>query len=447
MPPKRVFTEPIELFYSYSHLDEKLRIVLEKHLSILKRNNTITGWNFRKIGAGKEWEKQIDEHLRSAKIILLLISANFLDSDYCYDVELKLAMERHEKGDARVIPIILHAVDWKGSPFEKLNALPTNTKPISSWKNRNEAFKDVAVGIRKAVEEITGISTTPKKTQAVKADTLPPIWNVPHLRNPNFTGRDDILDRLRKSLTSGQPAALTQAIHGLGGIGKTQVAVEYAYRHGGEYDLVWWIRSEEPATLASDYAALATPLDLPQKDAKEQPLIIAAVKEWLRTNTKWLLIFDNATDAKSLHEYLPPGGKGHVVITSINHDWKSICKDFKVDVWEPKQSVEFLLKRTGLEDEKSASTLAIALGDLPLALEQAGAYICSASSTFSKYLDLFKKYQTELFDHCPLPSEYTKTVTTTWKISFAEIEQQSPAAADLLRLCSFWAPEDIVVFD
>jgi hypothetical protein len=98
----------------------------------------------------------------------------------------------------------------------------------------------------------------------IAASALPPIWNLPHLRNPNFTGRESLLAQLRSALTSGQPAALTQAIHGLGGVGKTQLAVEYAYRHAAEYDLVWWVRAEEPAALAADYAALAQPLDLPQ---------------------------------------------------------------------------------------------------------------------------------------------------------------------------------------
>jgi hypothetical protein len=132
-----------------------LRDELEKHLAVLQRQGVITSWHDRKIGAGSEWEKQIDTHLDTAHLILLLISADFLASDYCYDVELKRAMERHEAGQARVIPIILRNVDWQGAPFGALQALPINARPITSWENRDDAFADVARGIRAAIEEFT----------------------------------------------------------------------------------------------------------------------------------------------------------------------------------------------------------------------------------------------------------------------------------------------------
>src|SRR5262249_17076867 len=122
-------TKPVEVFYSYSHRDEEFRDELEKHLRQMKRDGLITGWHDRRIGAGMEWKSSIDEHLESAGVILLLISSDFLDSDYCYDVELKRAMERHEKGEARVIPVILRHCDWSSAAFAKLQALPKNAKP------------------------------------------------------------------------------------------------------------------------------------------------------------------------------------------------------------------------------------------------------------------------------------------------------------------------------
>ena len=124
--------------------------------------------------------------------------------------------------------------------------------------------------------------------------SLPPIWNVPYRRNPNFTGREEVLDALYEALRSGQAAALTQAISGLGGVGKTQLALEYAYRHRADYDLPWWIRSEEPTTLASDYALLAQKLDLPEKDAQKQEVVIEAVRRHLSQTKDWPLHFDNA---------------------------------------------------------------------------------------------------------------------------------------------------------
>lgn len=147
-------SKPLEVFYSYSHRDERLRDELDKHLSILKRQNVIKGWHDRKIGAGKEWAGQIDGHLNDADIILLLISADFLASDYCYDVEMERAMQRHEMGQALIIPIILRPVDWKEGVFGKLQALPIDAKPVTSWGNRDRAFENIARGIREAVEKL-----------------------------------------------------------------------------------------------------------------------------------------------------------------------------------------------------------------------------------------------------------------------------------------------------
>ena len=144
----------IEVFYSYSHKDEDLRHQLENHLAILRRQEIITDWHYRKISAGKEWEGVIDEHLNRAHIILLLISSDFIASDYCYDVEMQRAMERHEVGEARVIPVILRPVDWQHAPFRRLNALPTGVEAVTLWENQDAAFTDIARGIREVVEEL-----------------------------------------------------------------------------------------------------------------------------------------------------------------------------------------------------------------------------------------------------------------------------------------------------
>ncbi|MEQ9670796.1 toll/interleukin-1 receptor domain-containing protein [Coleofasciculus sp. G2-EDA-02] len=148
--------KPIEVFFSFASQDEKLRDELEKHLIILKRQGVITTWHNRKIGAGKEWQNERNAHLDTASVILLLISADFIASDYCWDVEVRRAMERHEAKKARVIPVILHPTDnWRNNtPFGKLEPLPKDGKPISKWGNRVEAFCSVAQGIRAAVEEL-----------------------------------------------------------------------------------------------------------------------------------------------------------------------------------------------------------------------------------------------------------------------------------------------------
>jgi hypothetical protein len=158
--------EPLEVFFSYSHRDEKLREELEKHLSLLQRDGVIANWHDRKISAGTEWARQIDKHLDTANIILLLVSADFLASDYCSGIEMKRAIERHNRGDARVIPIILRACDWKDAPFGHIQALPTDAKPVTSWRSRDRAFSDVAQGIKKIVGELVKSPATSANPQA-----------------------------------------------------------------------------------------------------------------------------------------------------------------------------------------------------------------------------------------------------------------------------------------
>jgi len=144
----------IKVFYAYSHKDETLRDQLETHLSILKRREIISSWHDRRISAGTEWESTISEHLDSADIILLLISSDFIASDYCYGKEMRRALERHELGEARVIPVVLRPCDMDGAPFYKLQGLPKDMKPVTRWIDQDEAFTDVAIGIRKVAEEL-----------------------------------------------------------------------------------------------------------------------------------------------------------------------------------------------------------------------------------------------------------------------------------------------------
>jgi hypothetical protein len=148
--------KPLELFYSYAREDEALRDKLNEHLAILKRQGLIREWYDRNINAGNEWEQKINAHLKSADIILLLISSSFIASDYCYSVEMEEALRRHEAGKARVIPIILRTCDWQSARFGKLQALPRDARPVTRWRDRDAAFTDIAQRIRKAIAEMNG---------------------------------------------------------------------------------------------------------------------------------------------------------------------------------------------------------------------------------------------------------------------------------------------------
>ncbi len=152
---------PFSVFISYSRRDRELRQELEKHLSNLKRQNVITSWFDGDISPGTEWQPQIIEHLNTDQIILLLISADFLASDFCYSIEMTQAIARHNANQARVLPIILRPTDWKGAPFDKLKVLPTDGKPVTRWPTHDDAFEDVVRGIREAIDDLTKKGTPP----------------------------------------------------------------------------------------------------------------------------------------------------------------------------------------------------------------------------------------------------------------------------------------------
>ncbi len=165
-PPK-----PLKLFYCYARENKAEQIELDTHLIGLKRSRLIASWSDQDISAGTEWETHVQQELATAHIILLLISIHFMASDYCYGEEMQRALKRHEAGEARVIPILLRAVDWEDAPFSKLQMLPSDAKPISRWQHRDDAFEDIAKGLRKVVKELQ-ISLTTKEEWLEEGDAL-----------------------------------------------------------------------------------------------------------------------------------------------------------------------------------------------------------------------------------------------------------------------------------
>ena len=275
-----------------------------------------------------------------------------------------------------------------------------------------------------------------------------PIWNIPYRQNPYFTGREELLEALHKELITEHTTALTQpqAITGLGGIGKTQTAIEYVYRYRKEYQVIWWLRAEETATLTVDYAQLAIELDLPERKTAKQDIQIQAVRRRLEQHTGWLLIFDNAKERHDIRRYVPQIGNGHVLITSRNPIWDGLGTALPIKVMQPEEALTFLAKRTNDPDLQAAKILAEMLGYLPLALEQAASYIRETSSSLDSYQALFQKHHAQLLQHDHLSTEYPDTVATTWKLAFQKVQEISPVAADFLNLCAFLDP-DVIFLD
>ncbi len=284
------------------------------------------------------------------------------------------------------------------------------------------------------------------------------FWNVPYRRNPYFTGREDLLTRLHELLHSGKAAALTQpqAISGLGGIGKTQTAVEYAYRSRDDYQAVLWASAATRETLISDFVALAALLQLPERDVADQSIVVAAVKRWLASNRDWLLILDNADDLELAADFLPLESSGHILLTTRAQFTGTIANSIEVEKMEQAEGALLLLRRAKklaadapLEqatapDRSLAEAIVTELGGLPLALDQAGAYIEETNCGLSGYLNLYRTRRKDLLQRrSKLRSEHPEPVATTWSLSFQKVEQANPAAAELLRLCAFLDPEAI----
>jgi tetratricopeptide (TPR) repeat protein len=298
-------------------------------------------------------------------------------------------------------------------------------------------------------------------TSTRRAAAVPPggaLWNVPYRRNPFFTGREEVLAALREALTAEGVAALAQplALSGLGGIGKTQTAVEYAYRFAGEYQAVLWVRADSRETLLADLLALARLLDLPEKDEQDSGHAAAAVSRWLETTPGWLLIFDNVEDLALVGEFSPGVGQAHILLTTRTQVTGSFCQRIDLEEMFAEEGALFLLRRARIVNQDAgfgdippgalsdAKEIAELLDGLPLALEQAGAYIEETGCSLTDYLQSYQTRRVDLLHwHGWTRTDHPEPVATTWSLSFEKVEQQSPAAADLLRLCAFLEPSAI----
>jgi tetratricopeptide (TPR) repeat protein len=295
------------------------------------------------------------------------------------------------------------------------------------------------------LKELAELGQTSLAPDSQGEQVLPGVWNVPHPPNQYFQGREDDLRSLREGLRSGKAAVLAQTIHGEGGVGKTYVAVEYAYRHRTEYDVVWWLEAEDPAKLAADYAALAGHIeDLRSVADADQPAVTAAVRQWLSRNGRWLLVFDNAAGPEAVKGYIPQAGGGHVVVTSRNPAWGRMARTVSIDLWPGDDSVAFLLERTGSGDTVSADRIAKLLDNLPLALEHAGAYVEATGCSLSDYAALLEGVGLRVLDDAAVVPDHAP-VSATWKVALARLENEGPEAYLLMRLLAFLAPEGLPV--
>ncbi len=299
-------------------------------------------------------------------------------------------------------------------------------------------------------------------------------WNIPYRRNPFFTGREDSIQRLymrlhaRKANNQGieddrymeeheDEQGRMLAICGLGGMGKTQTVIEYAYRYRSHYQAVLWARADTYSALFSDFVAMASLLHLPGLDGQDQPKIVAAVKQWLEAHTGWLLILDNVEDLTTIQDFIPMAPQGHILLTMRAQVAGTLADCIELEKMQMDEGALFLLRRAHIirqdatltdasnADYIEARDICQVLDGLPLALDQAGAYIEETASGLFDYLKRYRSQRTLLLERRGSGlSEHPDPVATTWLLSFQQVEQSNSAAAALLKLCAFLQPDGIL---
>jgi hypothetical protein len=287
--------------------------------------------------------------------------------------------------------------------------------------------------VERSLRELTARAKDPQARERVRR-----VWNVP-ARNLGFTGREGLLAAVRGRLVAGD-RAVVQALAGMGGVGKTQLAIEYAHRFADSYDLAWWVNAEQGGLIGDQFAALGAVLGCMEAGAGVE-MVRAAMLGELGQRDRWLLVFDNAEDPADIWPWLP-GGSGHVLITSREHRWTEIAVPVEVDVLARAESVAILQDRVAGLGAADADRLAAELGDLPLAVAQAAGFMAETGMTAVEYLGLLATRAGQLLAMGETGS-YPQSLAVATALIADRLATEDPAAAQLASVCAFLAPEPI----
>jgi hypothetical protein len=376
--------EPVKLFYSYSHKDEGLREELVNHLTNLERQGVLAPWHDRDIEAGAEWNQEIERHLNESQIILLLISSDFIRSPFCWDKEMARAMERHDAGEAVVIPIILRSCDWKGAPFGKLQGLPKDMKPVKDWSDRDQAFTNVAQAIRRVAEKLVRPLTG---SQVDLGAILASLNQAPFMANPlraEFVRRPaefDALMRLLLAQDRESPVAITAALSGAGGYGKTMMATAICHdqriRSTFKDGILWVTLGQSASQLINEITALCRHLSGERESFTGINEATNRLIELLGERDL-LLVIDDVWHPDHARPFLQGGPRCARLITTRNLDTlPSNAQSVKVDAMRPSEAIEMLhaglpasemQSHDGDGTDETLRRLATRLGEWPLLL-------------------------------------------------------------------------------
>jgi hypothetical protein len=377
-----------------------------------------------------------DAVMRADRVLAIFSSAYFEEFRFTTDEWTAVVGDRHGlDGLRRLVPVRVEPVD---PPSLLAPLLCRDLFGLGQQAARAELLAAVSYQRRPTTEPAlptAGVESWVDSGPRLPG-TLPRIWNLP-LRNPAFTGRDALLAALRLRLVAGD-RALVQALHGMGGVGKTQLVIEYAYLFAGDYELVWWINAERTELIDEQLSALGVRAGWVRADT---PMSVTVVADRLRGMRRWLVVFDNAETADHVRPWLPTG-PGHLVITSRDSRSGGVATPVEVRVFSRAESVELLQTHLPNLAAEDAARLSVALGDLPLALAQAAGLLAETGMTAAEYLDELAEHAGEVLDDGPAPG-YPVSLGAVVMMSVDRLVKVDPAAVKLLLLCARLAPEPV----
>jgi MinD-like ATPase involved in chromosome partitioning or flagellar assembly/tetratricopeptide (TPR) repeat protein len=376
--------------------------------------------------AAADVQAQIEHNLTGARFALVLLSKDYVSSRYAGAVWRQIS----RLGTGNRVPLVPIRIDGT-----RLDGPYTDRPPVdltNADAGRARSLLLAAVGAEPEAIQ-------PRHSGPRFPGVLPPIWNVQQ-RNADFTGRGSTLEQLRDRLSASITAVVPQALFGLGGVGKTQLAIEYAHRFAANYDAVWWISAEQPHMIRSSLAELGRALHLESGDNLDEAvrIVLDALRQG-RPYQRWLVVFDNVDRPEDVRDFIPQGA-GHALLTSRNQAWNQEAQAVQLGVFTRAESVALLTRRVPKLSAADAEQVAEKLGDLPLAVEQAGAWLTTTLMPVPQYLDLLDTQLMRMLDENP-PLGYEKTTAATWLLSLDRLRQTRGAAAKLLEVCAFFAPE------
>jgi len=382
--------EKKDFFISYTSVDEQQALWIDKTLKKAGYTTIIQACDYK---PGETFTGNMHKGLQNSERLIAVLSDDYFKSAMC-NKEWESAFYNYRDIDRAIIPVRISNIDPTG--------LFRTIKYIDLYSAKENEWEKVLIAGIEGTPIINDIIRPGKKWEGKEGDL--PLNNLPHSKNPYFTGRAEKLDLIYTNFKNGDAISLVQAISGLGGVGKSSLALEYAYKHSHEYaDAVWWVNAENPTTAIAAYRAFALKKEIIKQEAKTDE-VIEAMQYWFNKEKSWLFIFDNA-DADDFNKwfepFLPKNNIGHVLITTQSNFFPK-STSINLNVFSEEESVSFLKKRTRKSGDEysddSAKVLAERLQYLPLALEQAAAYIAETPNvTYKDYVDLIAKYGVDTF--------------------------------------------------